>query len=113
MTDTLRDLLRQDAGNVEIPTVDAIDVIARGEQRLRRRRMIAGLAAAAVVAVIAAGSVLVTRGNPNSQGPLPVAPPSTSKSSDHVVDPHRARPLVYADGSTVQCTTGPPPTHES
>lgn len=101
MTDTLRDLLRQDADNVEIPTLDANDVIVKGEQRVHRRRRTAALAAVAAVAAIAVGSVLVTRANPSTQGPRPVAPPSSAKSSNGVVDPHGSRPLVYADGSTV------------
>ena len=81
MTDTLRHALRQDAGNVEIPTLDANDVIAQGERRLHRRRMTAALATVAAVAAIAVGSVLVTRADPNTQGPLPVAPPSSSTST--------------------------------
>ena len=101
MTYTLRHALRQDAGNVEIPTLEANDVIAQGEQRLHRRRMTAALAVVAAVAAIAVGSVLVTRADPNTQGPQPVAPPSSSKSTNGEVDPHGARPLVYADGSTV------------
>jgi hypothetical protein len=101
MTYTLRHALRQDAGNVEIPTLEANDVIAQGEQRLHRRRMTAALAVVAAVAAIAVGSVLVTRADPNTQGPQPVAPPSSSKSSTGEVGPHGARPLVYADGSTV------------
>jgi hypothetical protein len=101
MTDTLRRALRQDAGSVEIPTLDANNVIAQGEQRLRRRRMTAGLATVAAVAAIAVGSVLVTHANPNTQGLLPATPPSPSHSGDRAVDPHAGRPLVYAVGSTV------------
>jgi hypothetical protein len=101
MSDTLRDLLRQDVDNVEIPTLDANDVIVQGEQRVHRRRRTVVLAAVTAVAAIAVGSVLVTRANPSTQGPQPVAPPSSAKSSDGAVDPHGSRPLVYADGSTV------------
>jgi len=101
MTGTLRDLLRQDADDVAIPTLDPDDVVARGEQRLHRRRRTAGLAAVAAVAVVAVGSVLVTRADPDTQGPLPGAPPSSSTSGDGAVDPRGARPLVYAEGSTV------------
>jgi hypothetical protein len=101
MTDTLRHALREDAGTVKVPTLDAKDVIAQGEQRLRRRRITAGLAAVVAVAAICVGTVLVTRGDPSTQGPLPVAPPSSPKLSEGVGDRHGARPLVYADGSTV------------
>jgi hypothetical protein len=101
MTDTLRQALRRDAANVEIPTLEAKEVIAHGEHRLHRRRMTAVVAAVAAVTAIAVGSVVATRTNPNTQQPLPVAPPSGSMSGTVAVDPHGARPVVYADGPTV------------
>jgi hypothetical protein len=70
MTDTLRDLLHQDADTVETPTLDTNAVIAQAEQRLQRRRMTAVLAVVAAVAVIAVGSIVAGIGQRQSQGPI-------------------------------------------
>lgn len=99
MTDTLRDLLRQDAHDVEIPALDANDVIARGEQRLHRRRVAAALAVVTAVAVIAVGGVVAGNVQPQSQGP--VDRPTRVHDDQRTVEPRGARPLVYADGTTV------------
>ena len=70
MTDTLRDLLRQDAGNVEIPTLDSNQVIVQGEQRLHRRRLTAVLVGVVAVAMIAVGGIVAGSVQQHSQGPV-------------------------------------------
>lgn len=70
MTDTFRGLLREDADNVEIPELDVDHVIARGEQRLRRRRLTTALGAVAAIAVIAAGGLLASGVEHQSSGPV-------------------------------------------
>ncbi len=99
MTDTLRNLLRQDADTVDIPTLDATDVIVRGERRLHRRRVTAVLAAVAAVAVITVGGIVA--GNVQHQSQGPVDKPTKTDKGQRTVEPQRARSLVYADGTTV------------
>jgi hypothetical protein len=94
MTDTLRDLLRQDADSVEIPTLDPNDVIVQGEQRLRRRRRTALLAAVAAVAVIAVGSIVAGTGQRQSQGPV-----DRPDKDQQTVAP-QTRPIVWANEFT-------------
>jgi hypothetical protein len=99
MTDTLRDLLRQDADNAEIPTLDANEVIVQGEQQLHRRRMTTVLAAAAVVAVIAVGGIVAGSVQHQSQGPIDK--PTKTHKGQRTDEPKGARPLVYAVGARV------------
>lgn len=91
MTHTLRDLLRQDADHVQIPTLDPSDVIATGEQRLRQRRrqrLVAGLAVCAVLGIVASGLVAGrgwwdTRGAPPADQPTsPTHESATSTPTD-------------------------------
>ena len=97
MTDTLRDLLHQDADNVEIPTLDAYDVIVQGEQRLHRRRIAAVLAAVAAVAVIALGGIVVGSMQQQSQGP--VDKPTKTDKDQRAVEPQTRR-IVWSDDLT-------------
>ena len=90
MTNSLRDLLRQDADRVEIPTLDAGDVIAQGEQRLQRRRITAVLACVAAVAVIAVGGIVSGSVQHRSEGP--VDKPNENKTSVPVI-----RKILYSD----------------
>ena len=91
MTSSLRDLLRQDADRVEIPTLDSDDVIAQGEQRLHRRRITAVLASVAAVAVIAVGGIVAGSVQQHrSEGP--VDKPNENKTSVPVT-----RKNVYSD----------------
>ena len=90
MTDTLRDLLRQDADHVQIPTLDPSDVIATGERRLRRRRhrLVAGLAACAVVGIVAAGLVGRSWWDTGGAGPAdqPTSPTQESATTSSTDD---------------------------
>lgn len=97
MTNSLRDLLRQDADRVEIPTLNASDVIAQGEQRLHRRRITAVLAAAAAVAVIAVGGIVAGSVQHRSEGP--VDKPHQNKTNQ--TDEGQTRRLTYGVGNTI------------
>ena len=97
MTDTIRDLLRQDADSVEIPTLDANDVIGHGEQRLHRRRVTAVLAAVAAVAVIAIGGIAANQLQAESQGP--VDKPTRTDQHQRTVEP-QTRKIVWSDDLT-------------
>ena len=57
MTDRLRTLLHAEADRLDIPPAPAWDALAEGRRVRRRRRFTTGLAAAAVLAVAAAGTV--------------------------------------------------------
>ena len=94
MTDTLRDLLRQDADNVEIPTLDSNHVIVQGEQRLHRRRMTAVLVGIAAVAVIAVGGIVAGSVHQHSQGP--VDKPTKTDKDQRPAEP-QTRNIVYSD----------------
>jgi hypothetical protein len=91
MSDTLRDLLRQDAHKVQPPTLDPHGVIARAEQRLHRRRMTAVLAAVAAVAVIAFASIVAGIGQRQPQGPV-----DKPNKDQRTVAP-QTRGIVWAD----------------
>jgi len=97
MTNSIRDLLRQDADRVEIPTVDAGEVIAQGEQRLHRRRITAVLASVAAVAVIVVGGTVAGSVQHQSEGP--VDKPNENKTNQ--TDDVQTRRLTYAVGSTI------------
>ena len=97
MTDTLRDLLSQDAGRVEIPTLDAGDVIAQGEQRLHRRRITAVLVSVAAVAVIAVGGIVAGSVQQRSEGPVDKPHEKQTNQTDEV----QTRRLTYAVGSVI------------
>jgi hypothetical protein len=97
MTDSLRDLLRQDADRVEIPTLDAGDVISQGEQRLHRRRVTAVLASVAAVAVIAVGGIVAGSVQHRSEGPVDKPNDKKTNQTDEV----QTRRLTYAVGSTI------------
>lgn len=98
MTNSLRDLLRQDADRVEIPTLDAGDVIAQGEQRLHRRRITAALASIAAVAVIAVGGIVAGSGQQHqSEGPID----KPNKNKTNQTDEVQTRRLTYALGSMI------------
>ncbi|RYP85869.1 hypothetical protein EKO23_11190 [Nocardioides guangzhouensis] len=101
MTGTLGDLLRRAADTASVPQLDLDGLLGEADKRQRRRRLAIAAVAAGAVAATAAGSVLVTRADPKTQQPPPAAPPSSTQSSNVAVAPHGARPLVYADGSTV------------
>ena len=90
MTETLRELFREHADAVEIPRTGVADIIARGESTLRRRRLGGVAAAAAAVAVLAGVGLFSAENSTRSEPANPPAP-----------GPSGARPLTYAEGSTV------------
>lgn len=60
MSEMLRDVLRERAG-VAPPVFDAGGLVARAERRIRRRRLITGVAAVVVMGVVAAGLASMPR----------------------------------------------------
>jgi hypothetical protein len=100
MTETLGNLLRRSADAVDAPELDLDGLVAEAGRRQRRRRLGVVATAAVAVGAVAAVSVLGSRASVNTQQP-PVAPAAPSGSSSGAVGPVGARPLVYAEGSTV------------
>ncbi|CUR56460.1 hypothetical protein NOCA2350009 [metagenome] len=69
MTERLATLLKEEAGNLDIPTPHAPAVLRAGRRVRGRRRVITGLSAAAVVSVIAGVSfVALTGGDTSGRG---------------------------------------------
>jgi hypothetical protein len=91
---TFQDLARR-ADSLATPAIDVDALIARGEQRLRRRRVTAVATAAAVVVATIVGGVLVDRGARESNAPI--HQPNRHDRSPAPTTP-KVRPLVYADG---------------
>ena len=85
--------------SVQIPSLDASNVIGQGEQRLRRRRTTAALAAVAVVAAITVGGIVASSVQHQSQGPIDK--PAKTHKGHRIVEEQGTRPMVYADGTTV------------
>jgi hypothetical protein len=99
----LRDLLVECADAAGSPDLDLDDLIARGEQGVRRRRRAAvGGTVAAVALTVGASFALVQAGDRTTS---PVGPPATSTPSTTVdVRPDTtdgSEPLTYGVGATI------------
>jgi hypothetical protein len=97
MTGTLRDLLRRDADAVDVPTIDANDIVGRGEQRRRRRRRTAVLAAVTAVAVVAVGGIVAGNLDERSGGP---ADDPARPDRDQRPVPAQPRKIVWSNDMT-------------
>jgi len=91
MTERLAALLREEADSLDIPAPASAEVLAHGRRIRRRRRVTGVVAAAAVLGVVGAGSVTAYE---------------LSRGEEHVtrLDPARAAYLqggAFAEGSTV------------
>jgi hypothetical protein len=93
MTVSLRDALAQQAAAVEVVGFDAGALVAEGERRLRRRRVLAVTAAAVLAFAVVAGTVLAL--DPDARLADPVRPSPTDRQTNQP-DPASARPLVWA-----------------
>jgi hypothetical protein len=94
---SFQDLARR-VDDVTVPTLDVDELIARGEHRLRRRRMAAVLATVTVVAAIAVGGFVA--GTVRNQSNGPVNQPNEDKTNQP--DQNNAsvpvtREIVYFD----------------
>jgi hypothetical protein len=100
MTDVLREMLAERAHAIDAPRMDASALVARGEKRLRHRRLgaVAGSVLAVALAVGGPALVMDLRHEPRSVNqPKPLPPPK--KGDDGIKPP--ARPLVYVEGSVL------------
>lgn len=96
MSTPLRDALTERINQVGPAHPDIEELVALGEQRLRRRRLtaIAGSAAAVVLAIgLAIGGTAVIRSADQKPGPIN-RPPS---NPHRTITPTTTRPLVYSD----------------
>lgn len=103
MNGLLRDLLSERADAAGAPDLDLGELIAEGEQRVtRRRRLVLGGTAAAVVLTVGASFALVRAGDRSTS---PEIPPTTNSPSITVEDPpdtdDGSRPLTYGVGATI------------
>ena len=76
MSESLRDLLRQEAGTVEPPELDVNALLVRTERRMGRRRRARTTAGIAAVVLIAAGGLALQPGDDRVE-PAPMAPTET------------------------------------
>ena len=96
---SFQDLARR-FDDVAAPPVDVDALVAQGEQRLHRHRLVAVLATVVVLAAVAVGGVVAGNMQSQSHGPID-RPTRTTHQDQQVVEPRGTRPLVYADGTTV------------
>src|SRR5215211_6827046 len=103
MNGILRDLLSERADAVGSPDLDLHDLIAQGEQQVRRRRRVAlGGTAAAVVLTVGASFALVQVGEDRTSPP--VGPPTNTPTATVDESPDTtdgSRPLAYGVGATI------------
>jgi hypothetical protein len=99
MNTTLREALAEQINQIGPARFDVDELVGLGEQRLRRRKLIAALgAAAAVVLVIAlaVGGAMLSGSTDHGQEPT-----DTPRTTDNDHEPNqpqaRTRPLVYSD----------------
>jgi hypothetical protein len=103
---TLRETFERQAGNAGTPDLDIDELVGRGEQRLRRRRLSAALGSAAAVSLAVAlgvGGVMLNGSTDRGQGP------TNNRTTDNNPGPDQpraqTRPIVYSD---VQFVPGRP-----
>ncbi len=116
MTGTLKDLMTERADAASPPRVDFDAIIRTGDSRVRRRRVAAGVATAAVAAVVAVGvPVVVDHSSSQPNGPVQPAAgkyvdPQTTYAigsvfhyGDQLVDvsPHKVATFVQTDDGFV------------
>ena len=80
MSESLRDLLRQGADDVERPQLDVGDLVAQAQRRLVRRRFTAATASAAAVVLITAGGFALQSDKGRTE-PAPASPSETSPTA--------------------------------
>ena len=90
MTRLLHDVLHEHADGLPAPHVDLDTVVRAGDRRVRRGRVVAGLAAAAAVTLVAGAAFVVPRALDTSE-PQPVTPPKPFVGHD----------VTYALGDTL------------
>ncbi|HXH79790.1 hypothetical protein [Nocardioides sp.] len=100
MTERLSALLRDEAAALDIPPVDQAAILARGRQARTPRRATTWLAAAAVVAVVGAGSTWALQGDGDRQTEDRVADPAAEAGPSRGV-------VAYGAGSTVVVISPP------
>jgi hypothetical protein len=104
MNGMLRDLLNERADAAGTPDLDLGDLIAQGQQRVRRRRrMVLGGTAAAVVLTVGASVALLQAGERTTSPDVPPATNSPSPSNVDVPDDATdgSQPLTYGLGGTI------------
>jgi hypothetical protein len=94
MTSDLRDALERRAAALEVPDFDVADLLARGERRVRRRRIGSAVGAGILAFAVVAGTVLlVDRDAPRRADPVR---PSPTDARTTRPDAAATRPLVWA-----------------
>jgi hypothetical protein len=93
---TFHDLSRR-VGDLAAPTVDVDELVALGEQRLRRRRVTGAAAATAAVAVLAVAGALANAHRVQTSGPIDL-PHHPRQTERHVPTAPVRREIVYAGG---------------
>lgn len=94
MTGLLKDLMNDRADHVATPHVDIDAIVADGDKRVRRRRVVAGAGVAVAAAAVALAAVTVP--DLTDRGADPVQPAPTPQTSAFA----EPRP-TYAEGSTI------------
>lgn len=101
MSASLRDL-RQHADGVDVPPADVSALVAAGERRLRRRRLVIGAGSTAVVVALVIGATALTSGTRRPLDPVNDPPTPTPTTTSAVQNPDSVRPLTYAVGATIR-----------
>jgi hypothetical protein len=94
VTSELRDVLERRAAALEVAEPDVADLVARGERRLRRRRIGTAVGAGLLAFAVVAGTVLLV----DHDGPRRADPvhPSPTDGRTSPPDAPSTRPLVWA-----------------
>ena len=93
MTGLLKDLMSDKADQAAAPRLDIDAIVADGDKRVHRRRIVAGTGVAAVAAAVVTAFAVVP-GIVDNSGPDPTHPPVTSDFS--------SERITYADGSMIR-----------
>ena len=94
MTSDLRDALQRRADALEVADLDVADLVARGEQRIRRRRFGAAVGAGILAFAVAAGMVLLL--DADSRRRADPVHPSPTDGRTAGPDVGSTRPIVWA-----------------
>jgi hypothetical protein len=102
MSGMLRELLSERADAAGSPGVDLHHLIAQGERRVRRRRVVAlGGTAAAVALTLGASFVVVETGDDRTSPPVDPSTNNPTRTADVEPDAPGSRPLTYGLGATI------------